>query len=67
MNNKKSYVEIMKELEIVLPSPKDFDYSKANKEEITNRIMSLLKSITPPDLIEMIIILLVGIVKHLME
>ena len=51
MNNKKSYVEIMKELEIVLPSPKDFDYSKANKEEITNRIMSLLKSITPPDLI----------------
>ena len=51
MNNKKSYVEIMKELEKILPSPKDFDYSKANKEEITNRIMSLLKSITPPDLI----------------
>ena len=51
MNNKKSYVEIMKELEKILPSPKDFDYSKANKEEITNRIMSFLKSITPPDLI----------------
>ena len=51
MNNKKSYVEIMKELEKILPSPKDIDYSKANKEEITNRIMSFLKSITPPDLI----------------
>lgn len=51
MNNKKSYIEIMNELEKIIPSPKDFDYSKANKEEITNKIISFLKSITPPNLI----------------
>lgn len=51
MNNKKSYIEIMKELEIVLPSPSNFDYSNANKKEIIKNIISFLKSITPPELI----------------
>ncbi len=51
MNNKKSYIEIMNDLELVLPSPSNFDYSNANRKEIIKNIISFLKSITPPELI----------------
>ena len=51
MNNKKSYIEIMNDLEMVLPSPSNFDYSNANKKEIIKNIISFLKSISPPELI----------------
>ncbi len=51
MNNKKSYIEIMNDLEMILPSPSNFDYSNANKKEIIKSIISFLKSISPHELI----------------
>ena len=50
--NKKSYIEIMNELDKTLPSPSEFDYSNINKEEIIKKIISFLTNISPPNLME---------------